>query len=475
MRQAMQTDKTQLTHSVTRRLADYVARLEESNVSPAVFAKARVFFADGFACLAGGMTREPSRIAAGWISAQGNAGEASVLGFAHLRAGAADAAFVNGISAHYLDYDDVSYSSNAHVSAVLVPVVLAVGEAVRASGAKVLIAYVAGVETVGLLGRLLGDEAFKKGWHTTSVLGVFGAAAAAGKLLGLSAAQLTNALGLAASEASGIKGNFGSMAKAFHVGSAAYKGIRCAQLARLGMDANADIIEAKCGLAELLVSAPRYDAFEKAIAQGASEFLSPGLVMKPYPTCKAGHNGIAATLALVREHDLKPEEIEHVEVRVQAYAPDTLRYRVARTALEGRFSMNYCVALAILRRGLRLTDFEDGAPIGPDVVAMMERIDMVVDEALSGGMLFNPRGDTQVRITARGGHIYARRENYAPGDPDRPMTEAERAAKIDECLRIGLKPERVPEIAGFLERIDALADIRLLTDGFMRGLAGANG
>lgn len=448
---------------LTEALAKYAVDYNLSRTAPEIVDKARIFFADGAAVMIAAANEPPVRIAKEYARLYGGASEASII-VSGEKTDALTAAMVNGISAHYLDYDDVADTSNAHVSALMVPTVLAAGESVNADGKSVLEAYIVGIEVCNLLSRCMGKENFRKGWHSTASLGIFGACAAAGKLFGLNEQQMTYLMGLAASESSGIKANFGTMAKSFHVGSAASKAIRIARLAALGYDSMPSCIEAKCGFADLTIGETDFSVSLKAIEDNLSEFIEPGMIMKPYPSCKASHNGIDAAIGLAKEYDLKPEDVDYIEAEVQPYVMDLLRYPHPETKLQGKFSLNYTIAVGIINRAVQIKDFEGEYVTDPQVIDLMDRVKVIPSETMNNGETMLVRGDTIVHIFTKDGRELVKRVNYATGDPHAPMPEAQRRGKLTECLSRTLCEDAVGALIEKLEHIDELAHIADLTD-----------
>ena len=448
---------------LTQALAKYALELDFHRLEKEAVRQAKLFFADGLACMVAGARERPVQVAVEYAKKHGGAEKASII-CSKVRTDACSAAMANGIAAHIHDYDDVSDSSNAHVSVVMLPVVLALGEELGATGEESLAAYITGVEVCALAGRAMGKENFRRGWHSTSSLGIFGAVAAAGRMMGLTEEQLVFAMGLAASESSGIKANFGTMAKSFHAGSAASKAIRAARLAALGYDSNPACIEEKCGYADLTIGGADMSPAFMAIESGISEFLDPGMIMKPYPSCKASHNGIDAMYALVTENDLKPGDIKRVDVQVQPYAMDLLRFPVAKTKLEGKFSLNFCMAHIIAKRELSLNDFDGDLVEDPIIIELMKKMNVEGSETLNEGDNMLVRGDTEVRVLTNDGRELVKRVNYATGDPHCPFTEEQRIKKLRDCFGRNLSPAGTQAVIETLGRIEQLADVSELVE-----------
>jgi len=448
---------------LTEALAKYTLKLDYDSLDPEIIRQAKIFFADTMACMVAGAREKPVLLAAEYAKKYGGAATASII-CSPVRTDPCSAALANGIAAHFHDFDDVSDSANSHTSVVVLPAVLALGEELGITGAQALAAYIAGIEVCALVGRGLGKENFRRGWHSTSTLGIFGAVAAAGKLIGLTQEQLTYALGMASSESSGIKANMGTMTKSFHAGSAAAKAIRITALAALGFDSNPGSMEIKCGFSDLTTSFADLSPIYEAIDGGISEFIDPGMVMKPYPCCKATHNGIDAVHALVVENDLHAEDIKHIDAWVQPYAMDGSRYPLAKTKLEGKFSLNYCAANIILNRELSLRDFEGVVVDDPAVIELMKKVTVSPSETLNDGELMMMRGDTVVRLCTNDGREFERRVNYAAGDPHNPLTEEQRLFKLRDCCGRNMDPHRIDGLLEIFNEIERLTDVSQLME-----------
>src|SRR4051812_17588959 len=228
--------------SVIERLASYASGESFARLPEATVRAARRAILDTLGVMLAGANEDTSVRARRLIEHRRGNGEATVAGTA-LRASIEDAALVNGVAAHALDYDDVQASLSGHPSVPVLPAALALAERERASGAALITAFVVGVEIEAKLGRAVNPAHYEVGWHATSTLGTFGAAAAAGSLLGFTAEQMTRALAIAASMSSGIKANFGTDCKPWHGGHAARCGLEAAQLAAAGFTGNPHVLE----------------------------------------------------------------------------------------------------------------------------------------------------------------------------------------------------------------------------------------
>jgi len=254
------------------------------------------------------------------------------------------------------------------------------------------------------------------------------------------------------------------MTKSFHAGSAASKAIRIARLAELGYDSNPACMEVKCGFADLTIGGADLSPIYEAIDGGISEFTDRMMVMKPYPSCKASHNGIDAMFALAEEHDLHPADIAHIDVKVQLHVMDLLCCPIAKTKLEGKFSLNYCMAHVIAYRELSLRDFDGDAVDDPVIIELMDKVSVAGSDTLNEGDNMLVRGDTEVRVQTVDGRELFKRVNYATGDPLNPLTEEQRMKKLRDCFERNLTSEGALSVIELLESPETLSDISELIE-----------
>ena len=306
---------------------------------------------------------------------------------------------INGTASHALDFDDVSNSLGGHPSAPILPALFALGETLDCTGRDFIAAYVAGFETETRIGRGVHFHHYEKGWHPTATLGVFGATAACCHLMGLDRAKTAQALAIAASLASGLKANFGTMTKPLHVGHTARSGLFAAQLAREGFTANPAALEHQQGFLMVFNGAGNFDA--EAILKDWGrpyDIVSPGLAIKQHPCCGSTHPAIDALLLLRAEHDIAPGEggADRCPGRIRAASPIPTGPTRNR-GLDAKFSVQYCLARALIDGRIRLEHFEGDAFRDPAARALMRRIHAAPHpETEAGGAA--PLG-AEIRIT----------------------------------------------------------------------------
>lgn len=295
---------------------------------------------------------------------------------------ARDAALLNAVAGHIDDFDDDEAElSLSHPTVTVLSAAAAAAELVPVPGTRLVEAYVAGVELLMRLGPLLNPAHYTKGFHATATLGSLGSAAAAGLVLGLDAGAMRHALGIAASLAGGLRSNFGSDTKSLQTGNAARNGVMAAELARDGFTSTPGSLFGPLGFVTVLDGAVGPD--DLAAQFGQPWMLGdPGVTIKAYPCCTCTHTALDSLFSLMAERAIDLSAIRDIEVDVDEAAPQILIHDGARTALEGKFSMPYCLAVGLLHGRLGLAEFDDGIAADPAVRALMARISMKPDPAL---------------------------------------------------------------------------------------------
>ena len=390
-------------------------------------------FVDTAACMLAGADDAAPRAAYDAVARWGGGG-AAVVGTPH-RLPAPWAALVNGTAAHALDYDDIIEISNAHVSAALVPALLALGEERGADGGSCADAFIVGVEVMARLGEALNMTHYFKGWHTTSTLGAPAAAAACARLLGLDAARATAALSLATSLASGAKRQFGAMAKPLHAGLAAKNGIMAAVLAESGLSAAADAYEGERGFVDLFAGVPR-ERLEAAVAEwnGPPAIERYGLWQKAYPCCGSIHRPLDALLAMRGDGELRPQAVAGIDALLPEIAVQNLPYDAPTDAMQARFSLPYALASALVDGGLALDAFSGDALARPAVRALLPRVRMRADPDQPGDANVDEM-PLQATVTLRlaDGSERSRTVREPRGHPCRPLGRDALRAKFVDC------------------------------------------
>jgi 2-methylcitrate dehydratase PrpD len=385
---------------------------------------------DCLGCILAG-TAEPLARPLLEVVTHGDGGAVPLLGLG-LRAPAPDAALVNGTLGHALDYDDTNHPGIAHPTSVLLPALLSAASLrPEATGEDLVTAYITGFEVIGKLGAALNPAHYKRGWHATSTFGSLAAAAACAQLLRLDEERMAVALAVAGSSASGLRANFGTMTKPLHAGLAARNGVLAAMLARAGWTANPTALEHPSGYfaafrGEAQVPLPHPSSWGEEL-----EILSEyGLALKPFPSCGATHPGIEAAL-LLRAEIGDAGRIRRLRLGVAEAALRPLIYVEARTGLEGKFSLHYCAAAALVGGEVTLATFRDEAVRDPRVTALMARTVMEVDPRVRD----DPEYATVIEAELEDGRRVEKFVPLAMGKPARWFDRARLRGKLADCLR----------------------------------------
>jgi 2-methylcitrate dehydratase PrpD len=449
--------------ALTLDLGGFVAGLDLRQIPAEGVAMARTGVADCFGVLIAG-ARDPEVALIDrelGVSAVTNGASASLIP-SGARRSIESAALINGIAAHVLDYDDVSL--DGHPSAVLVPAILAQGEASRSSGAEMLTAYVAGYEVWAEILAREPTPLHRKGWHPSAVLGAVAAAAACAKLRRLDRNGAATAIAIAASMSSGLVANFGTMTKSFQVARAAQSGLIAARLAQAGLTASLDALEHPSGLLTALSpegKAERDRTFDAAHKEW--HIVGEGLNIKRYPICYATHRSIDAALGLVERHDLKPDAVERIHVSTGATQMRMLRNSRPQTGLEAKFSMQFAMASALVARKVGLTQLTDDFVLQPEVQALFDRVSLSGTDALMAGTAFAPADSVEI-VTKSGETFRSGPVEYARGSHQLPLSREELFDKFADCLGTAFadaKKSRTFETLMMFDRLNGAGDLAL--------------
>jgi 2-methylcitrate dehydratase PrpD len=445
--------------SATARLAEFVVKTSLRDCPDAAVVQVRRATLDTLGVILAGAGEPVAQSVRAVARAEGGAPLCTVIG-TELRTSPTWAALANGTAGHAHDFDDTNFALLGHPSVPLLAAALAAAEAEPADGAAVVLAYLIGFEVSIALGAALNPDHYTRGWHATSSIGTLGCAAAAASLLRLDPTQTRHALGIAASLASGLKENFGSMTKPFHAGHAARNGVFAALVAREGLTASDSALEGRQGYAAAFGQATLApDAFD-ALGQ-RWQVLASGIAVKPYPSCALTHSAIDALLELRGRHALDADQVAEVEVGVNAVVPDVLRHASPGNGLERKFSMQFCAAAALATGRVDLGSFADGPVADAGTRGVMDRVRMVVDPTLPQGL--SEHAWTRVTLRLQDGRTLASPPRGASGHPDQPLTDAQLRDKFLACAAPVLGAAAAEGVAAQLTHLEDIPDIRALT------------
>jgi len=446
--------------ALTSDIAGFVASVSAGAAPERCNFGARIGMLDCVGTMIAGADEQAVKIVAQMVPAYtGNDGAPEIPGGRNLSA--SDAALVNGVAAHVLDYDDVGM--DGHPSAALTPAILAEGWTLGASGAEAIAAYVAGYEVWALLQELEPGALHERGFHPTAIWGTLAAAAACARLNHLNTDETTNAIAIAASLAAGTVANFGTMTKSLHAGRTAQSGVLAARLAKAGFTGSPDALEHKAGFMRAH-TASGHPAVERGDWGLGSDWRLPkmGINIKRYPMCYGTHRAIDAMLDLAQEHDLKPDAIDEIHVRMGDAQDLMLRNREPKTALEAKFSMEFAMASALIARKVGLKELDDDFVRRGDIVAVMRKVTRsTTDERMADMPPFAP--DDRLSIRLKSGETLAHEPVVRPkGHWQKPLTEAELREKFLDCTEGRLGRRQAEALFEKLNNLEDVASLREL-------------
>ena len=460
---------------VTAEIVTFVARTKFNDVPEEVLRLAKGFVLDGLGVILAGTTERGSKILHAYVRQMGGKQECTILGTG-FKAPAPKAALSNGVSGHAMDYDDTQLSTSkeavygllTHPTIPVLSSALATAEQLKSTGKDFLLAYILGVEAECRIADAVNPRHYQSGFHTTATIGGLGATVAVGKLLRLKEDALERALALAASMASGLRENFGTMTKPLHAGRSAENGVTAAQLAKRGFTSAKGILEAKRGLFNAMAGG--FDETKIAGRLGHPYFMQePGISIKPYPSGSLSHPAQDLILDLVNDHGINASDIEAIDVGTNSNVPNALIYPMPTTALEGKFSIPFCMAIGVLERKAGIAQFRDRKVREPKVVEMMKRVTLYVDDELEG--LGYDQVRSRIRIKLKDGQTVEGRADVAKGHPLKPMSWEELGEKFRDCGRLVLprrNVDRAIDLVAQLERERNLLPLIRLLAGVKR-------
>ncbi|SFE54419.1 MmgE/PrpD family protein [Trichococcus pasteurii] len=344
------------------------------------------------------------------------------------------AALVNGFMGHALDYDDVHSDVRGHPSSVILPVLFALASGREISGKSFLDAYIIGVEVMARLGQAIGTGSYLKGWHNTSLLGGVAATFAGARLLGFTVAQMRNAVGIAVSQASGLRVQFGTEMKPLHAGLAAQQAVQSIEWTQQDFHGTEMALDSAIGFLHVYAGKEADEAVRAALTEGWGKswrIAEPGLWFKRNPFCSAASHGADAALALA-QLNLDAEAIEKIDIVFPPGGDAALIHKRPKTGEQGRFSIEYVVALALLGQPFTLGNFGSAA-VSADAEKLMRKMFRSNDADHKPDPQAIPKGRfTIVRIALADGSVHSREVCVPKGSPQAPLSDAELESKWRE-------------------------------------------
>jgi 2-methylcitrate dehydratase PrpD len=454
---------------LTKYVAEFTQKTSFEDIPQEVVAIGKKSILDGYGLALAGSVADTGPLSREYVKSLGICeGKATLIGTS-LKSAPRFAAFVNGIAMHADDFDDTQlavspdrvYGLLTHPTSPLLPALFATAETSRVNGKQFLAAYQVGVEVETKIAEAISPRHYDDGFHSTGTCGSLASTAACAKLRALTVEQTLYAFGIAGAEAAGLRENFGTMTKPFQAGHAAENGVAAVELAKLGWTAAPQILEAGRGFFHAYGGS--YDPSAILNRLGSPwTFANPGVSIKPYPSGSLTHPAMTAALRLIQKYDIKPEQIEKVDVGTNHNMPNALIHHRPQTGLQGKFSMEFCIAILVLARKATLGQFTDAYVRKPEVQEMIKRINFYVDPVAEQAGF--DKMTSLVTIHLKDGRTLKDQADFAKGSPANPMTFEEVAQKFHGCASYANWPRsKADAVVEFVASLEKQPDCSKLT------------
>ena len=448
------------------KLVQFIVKTNFQDIPTEVVEKAKVPFLDTIGVTLLGSTYPCGKIAIDWVREMGGTPEATVIG-GGFKSSAVNAAFANGVSAFSPDFDDFNEEIFLHPSVGLIPTILALGEVIKASGSKILAAYIIGWEVLDTIGRAAEAGRFAhrtRGWHPTCTIGTLGATAVAAKMLNLDAEHIKMALGIAGSMASGTVQQYGTMAFYLHAGFAAKNGVIAAMLAKKGGTAELDILESRYGFLNLFNGEGNYDPVKTEKMGNPYVLVSPGFGLKKYACCSLVQCPIEGLQELVKREHFAPEDVELIEIGIHPKLKTQIaRYDNPANPAEAQFSEPFHAAVGIVYPDIvGFSPYKEETLSDPRVQKLMKRVRVYVHPDLTA-----EKPDAvythYLKVKLKDGREFAFTKAIVGGDVRKPLTQDEVLGKYKDCVQKILSPSEIEHSIELINSLEKLEDIGMLT------------
>lgn len=443
---------------LSARLADFVGAVEYENLPMETVRMTRLAFLDWLGSVARGGCEEPAKMAAAVLRSQGGSPQSTLLPYTE-KTSCLNAALANGIASHIVELDDVHRGAIVHAGAAVIPAALAAAEMVHADGRRLIEGIVAGYEVAIRLGEAVSPSHYFY-WHNTGTCGTFGSCVAAGKLLGLDKQQMIWAIGNAGTQAAGLWEflSGGAMSKHLHPGKAAYNGLLSVLLAREGFTGAEAIIEGEKGFCRAM--APAFNLSRITEGLGHPPYKVQENSFKIHASCRHTHASVDLALELAARHGIECREVLSIAVRTYRTALNITSNPAPRTVFDAKFSLPFCVALALKRGSCGLSDFTEDNVRNSEIQELMSRVRLDVDEALDA--LHPAKWGAVIEITTRSGKTYSGRTDFPKGDPENPVDDELLVSKFRQLALHFWGEEKVNALSRAVMNLEELRDIGVL-------------
>lgn len=447
-----QTAAAAVRHDVTAALAEFAMAIRFEDLPSDVVEVSKHCFLDWIGVTIAGRDEPLVRMLVDQALSEGGNAQATVVGEA-TKVTMSQAALINGSASHALDYDDVQERLHGHPTAPIAPVLLAMAEHGGYSGRDLIAAFVAGVEVECRINQFMGDGHYERGWHSTATNGTFGAAVAASHLLGFTPEQCAVAMGIAGTQAAGLRAMFGTMCKPMHAGKAAQNGLFAAQMAARGLTSRGDVLERPLGF-----GATQSDGFsaEAALAGLGERYEVSDVLFKYHAACHGVHASVEALQEIARSTGLAANDVEAVELSLRDEYLNICGIDRPVTGLEGKFSLKFCSALALTGADTANPEtYNDNAVVDPPMVDLQDRVTVIAKPDME-------MKTADVVVHLKGGVVH--RGSWDAGIPDTnlPRQHAKLAAKFHTCADPVIGAEQAAKVIAEVDRLDQANSIAAL-------------
>lgn len=456
---------------LTRQAAEFAGGVKYEDIPEEALRIARRCIIDGLGVMLAGSEQPVIDIVARYAKLNGGNGHSRVVGDASLRLPAHMAAFWNGLAGHAMDWDDTQlaegpgrpYGLLTHPTVPPLSAALVISDMVGGvNGKDFLTAFVAGFEVECKIAEAINPDHYNFGFHTSGTIGTFGSAVTAAKLLGFDASGIARAIGGAASMAAGIRANFGTMGKPMHVGRSSENGVTSAILVREGFTFNEESLDGKWGF---LAVAGRGGEPELVMGRFGNPFsiAEPGVSIKPYPSGVLTHPSMDAVKFLMEENALSPDDVESVSLFAANNILHPIRFRIAKSELEGKFCMAFLLSAIILNGKAGKAEFTDEFVLSEPVQAMQQRVETVFDPEIDA--MGHDRIRSRVEVITKDGRKIERwaDENYR-GGPHNPLSDDELEGKFRDCAQGLIDDNSIQSLFDMVWKLDFQEDVTGIYD-----------
>ena len=441
-----------------KKIAEFITNTKYTDIDPEALDIAKMCILDGFGVALAGTRESTGRIITEFVKENGGNPQSGVIGCG-FKTSPINAALANGTLAHALDFDDHAITWTGHPTIVLLPSVIALAERDGLSGKQVLQAYSVGWEVGSKICSVLANSLFEKGWHPTATAGTLAVTVACANLIGLNPEAVIRAIGIGASEASGLRYNFGTDTKPLHAGLAARNGITATLLAQKGFTAGKTVLEGSLGFSSVFAG-KELNIDSIAGSLGKPYDIGSSYSIKPFPACGLTHRCIDGMLNLVKTQPFKPEEVEHIECHTPPMVREILVYSNPRSGLEGKFSLEYCMAAAIIDGEVSLRQFTDEKVLAAASQRLISKVELKFLDVPKGHSLLNiPQA---VKVKLKDGRELFKEVQWPKGYSYNPMSWDEVAEKFRACAEGVLAKDRIEQCVEVSAKMETVDDVSSL-------------